>query len=68
MILILEDGKYTFHLDEKTARLTCLRYGQAWRDDWVGDKAIHALVYRTCELEKQVFNLRLQLEHARSLI
>ena len=45
-----EDKKYTWQFDEKTCRLTCLRYGQEWRDD-TGNGAILALMQKCDDLQ-----------------
>ena len=50
----LEDGKYTFRRDLKGA-VTCLRHGAEWRE-FLGDKAVSALVDRVLELERRLFN------------
>lgn len=38
--IILENGKYRFHMDEGT--LQCERYGERWRD-FIGDNAVSFL-------------------------
>jgi len=40
-ILRVQKGKYTF-VKRDSGELTCLRYGEEWRD-FIGDKAINSL-------------------------
>jgi hypothetical protein len=42
--------KYTWCFDEKTAKLTCLRYGEPWRDE-TGDGAVLALLQECDRLQ-----------------
>ena len=44
------DKKYTWQFDEKNGRLTCLRYGEEWRDE-TGDGAILALIQKCDDLQ-----------------
>lgn len=50
--LILENGKYHFHLDENYI-LKCYRNGEEWRD-FIGDKAIYALFLHAVELQDRI--------------
>ncbi len=52
----LENGKYEFKLDDQ-GRLVCLRYGEPWREDFVGDNAVMAL-YLECERLRRIITER----------
>lgn len=53
-IILGDDGKYRFHMDEGT--LQCERYGEPWRD-FLGDHAV-ALLFQECiRLEDQLREL-----------
>jgi hypothetical protein len=53
MNIKVEDGKYNWIFDESTAKLTCNRHGESWRDE-TGDGAIYALLYTACDLEEKL--------------
>ena len=47
------DGKYEWRFDEKTGKLTCLRYGGEWRDE-TGDGAVLALLQHVESLQEKI--------------
>lgn len=53
MSIKCEDGKYEWSFDEKTAKLTCKRYGEEWRDE-TGDGAVLALLHVAEDLQRRV--------------
>lgn len=59
MQIELENGKYTYVLDEATGVQEVLRYGEPWRkDDLIGDNIVLTMAHRIAELEDSLYSLR----------
>lgn len=58
MQIELENGKYTYILDEVTGVQEVLRYGEPWRKvDLIGENRL-AMACRIAELEDSVYSLK----------
>lgn len=52
----LYDGKYAFRESDDGRTVECLRNGEWWRN-FIGDKAVHALLDYACELQDELDKL-----------
>lgn len=55
MKIELENGKYTYILDEVTGVQEVLRYGEPWRkDDLIGDNLVLAMAHEIAMLQNEL--------------
>lgn len=55
MQIELENGKYTYFLDEVTGVQEVLRYGEPWRkDDLIGDSLVLAMAHEIAMLQNEL--------------
>lgn len=55
--IALDNGKYTFVLEDDDCTLNCLRHGKPWRE-FVGDNAVHSLFYYAVEKDAEITALK----------
>lgn len=55
MQIELENGKYTYILDEDTGVQEVLRYGEPWRkDDLIGDNLVLAMAHEIAKVQNEL--------------